>query len=172
KWKERKKIQTYIGTVLHAFFGIKCPDLVIGEALNFTYSRGELPKKVKRYFSSWLKGVMQTMIIMRCLRSGATYAVVNSAYTSQICSWCDCFGKRSGDIFHCLNGRCGRIVDADYNAARNVLKRYGDPDIRLFTPYKVVRSILEGRFQSVETVQPGPEKLAIRQVNPGANYLF
>lgn len=159
KWEERKKIQTYIGTVLHVFFGIKCPDLVIGEALNFVYNgKGDLPKKVRRYFSSWLKGVMGSMIIMRCLRSGATYVAVNSAYTSQVCSWCGCFGNRSGDVFHCPSERCGRVVDADFNAARNVLRRYRDPDIGLFTPHKVVRSILEGRSQSVETVQPGLQK--------------
>ena len=156
KWRERKKIETYIGRAIHIFFDSKCPDLVVGEALNFIYSGNKnLPKRVKRYFSSWLKGIINTMIIMRCLRSGATYVSVNAAYTSQVCSWCGCFGKRRGDIFHCRNGRCGRDVDADYNGARNVLKRYGDPDIGLFTPFKEVRSILEGRFQTVETVQPG-----------------
>jgi transposase len=162
KWRERKKIQTHIGRALGVFFKAQHPDLIVGEALNFVYrDRKGLPKRVRRYFSGWLKGVIQSMTAMGCLRSGATYAAVNSAYTSQVCSFCGCLGDRRGDIFHCLNGGCGRDVDADYNAARNVLKRYRDPDIGLFTPFKGVKSILEGRFRTVETVQPGPEKLAI-----------
>ncbi|MFW0859959.1 MAG: hypothetical protein AAGB97_07355 [Dehalococcoidia bacterium] len=56
-------------------------------------------------------------------------------------------------------------MDADYNGARNVLQRYDDPDIGLFTPREVAKCILEERFRTGETVHPGPEIL----VYPGAN---
>lgn len=162
KWTARNKINTHIGTAVHEFFQQKQPDVVAGEALNFNYQgKKSLPKKVRRYFSSWLKGVLQVVIEMRCLRSGATYASVNAAYTSQVCSWCGWLGKRSGDTFHCLNVRCGRVVDADYNGARNVALRYEDRDISLFTPFMEVKRILEQRFRSGETVHPGPEILAL-----------
>jgi transposase len=97
---------------------------------------------------------------MRCLRSGASYVPVNAAYTSQVCSWCGSFGKRRGDTFHCLEVGCGKVVDADYNGARNVLRRYGDPDIGLFTAKQAVKGIVEGRSRTAETVPPGLEKLA------------
>jgi hypothetical protein len=53
-------------------------------------------------------------------------------------------------------------VDADYNGARNVLKRYDDPDIGLFTSKEEVRRIVEGRSRTAETVPPGLEKLVSR----------
>ncbi|MBI1986864.1 MAG: transposase [Nitrospinae bacterium] len=115
KWAARKRIKTYIGTAVHKFFQQKQPEIVVGENLNFNHQgKTELPRKVKRYFSGWLKGVMQETIEMRCLRSGAAYASVNAAYTSQVCSFCGCFGKRNGNTFHCLNARCGRVVNAHY----------------------------------------------------------
>jgi transposase len=170
KWQMRKVILTYIATAFNVFFKSRKPDLVIGEALNFVYNgNGKLPKKVKRYFSHWLKGIMQNTIKLRCLRNGVTYVSVNAAYTSQVCSWCGCFGKRKGDTFHCPE--CGRVVDADYNGARNVLMRYFDPDIGLFTPFKDVKRILEERFQADETVHPGFEIL-YPQDNPKANNLL
>jgi transposase len=167
KWQMRKVILTYIATAFNVFFKTQKPDLVIGEALSFVYNgNGKLPKKVKRYFSFWLKGIIQNTIKLRCLRNGVTYVPVNAAYTSQVCSWCGRFGKRSGDTFHCHG--CGRVVDGDYNGARNVLMRYFDPDIGLFTPFKDVKRILEARFQAGETVHPGLEIL-YPQDNPRAN---
>ncbi|MCI0530023.1 MAG: transposase, partial [Nitrospira sp.] len=170
KWQARKKIKTFVGRAVHEIFEKKAPELVVGEELNFTYSGGrDLPKKVKRYFSGWLKGVLQQVIEMRCLRSGASYVPVNAAYTSQVCSFCGCFGKRNGDTFHCLKEGCGKVVDADYNGARNVLKRYQDPDTGLFTPKQEVKRIVEERFRSAETVQPGLQALPARGVNRRAN---
>lgn len=167
KHKARKIIRTYIGQAVHQLIETNHPDMVIGENLNFSYNgKKKLPRKVRRYFSSWLKGQLQDIITMRCQRSGAAFAPVNAAYTSQVCSWCGCFGTRSGDIFHCPN--CSREANANYNAARNTLQRYNDPDIGLFTPFREVKRILEERFRTGETVHPGLET-PLNVVNPRAN---
>ena len=63
-------------------------------------------------------------------------------------------GKRSGDKFHCENGE---VLQADVNAARNVLARLYDREIGRWMPYQQVKSILLKRTQchTVGTAQPG-----------------
>ncbi|MCP4701169.1 MAG: transposase, partial [Gammaproteobacteria bacterium] len=69
----------------------------------------------------------------------------NAAYTSQIDSRNGCLaGVRKGDLFHCEDGE---VLQADENAARNVLARLHDPGIDRWTPYKKVKSILLERTQ-------------------------
>ena len=53
---------------------------------------------------------------------------------------------------------CKVDVDADWNAAENVLARLNDSEISLWTPYQTVKSILQARIrQSDETVHSGLE---------------
>ena len=51
-------------------------------------------------------------------------------------------GKRVGDKFYRANGD---VLQADHNAALNVLARYEDAGITRFTPYQEVRRILLAR---------------------------
>ncbi len=48
---------------------------------------------------------------------------VNPAYTSQTCSKCGNVHEesRKGELYECVN--CGMKLDADYNAALNILQR-------------------------------------------------
>jgi len=48
-------------------------------------------------------------------------------------------GKRSGYSFHCFDGV---VLQADENAALNVLARLHDQEIDRWTPYQKVKSIL------------------------------
>ncbi|MCP4459093.1 MAG: hypothetical protein GY816_13885 [Cytophagales bacterium] len=48
-------------------------------------------------------------------------------------------GKRKGKKFHCFDGV---VLDADENAARNVLARLDDSEIHRWTPFQKVKSIL------------------------------
>jgi putative transposase len=54
---------------------------------------------------------------------GFTIKKVDPAYTSQTCSKCGSVHKesRKGELYECVN--CGMIIDADYNAALNILQR-------------------------------------------------
>ena len=78
-------------------------------------------------------------------RRGSTLVWVNCAYTSQMDSRHGVLlGRRSGDSFHCFD----RVVlHADQNAARNILARANDPEIRLYMPYEQVKSVLLGRTE-------------------------
>ena len=78
-------------------------------------------------------------------RRGSSVILVNSAYTSQMDSRYGILkGKRSGDSFHCFDGA---VLQADKNAARNVLARLHDSEIDRWTPYQKVKSILLKRTE-------------------------
>lgn len=97
----------------------------------------------KRRMSGWVKGVIAKTLQDVSHRRCSSVVVVNCAYTSQTCSSCECFGNRSGDKFHCTS--CGAVMQADYNAAMNVLARTRDQEIGRWTPFAKVKSILQSR---------------------------
>ena len=75
--------------------------------------------------------------------------------TSQIDSTTGLFtGTRKGDRFYCDSGV---VLQADHNAAVNVLARLYDPEIDQWTPYLKVRSIVQERTdrQRRELIAPG-----------------
>ncbi len=55
-------------------------------------------------------------------------------------------GKRCGDKFYCEDGE---VLQADVNAARNVLARLYDQEIDRWTPYKQVKAILLKRTSTI-----------------------
>ena len=72
-------------------------------------------------------------------------------------------GKRVGDKFYRANGD---VLQADHNAALNVLARLDDPDIGRFTPYKEVRRVLLARSPaqlSVNRLELGADSCSARQ---------
>ncbi len=68
---------------------------------------------------------------------------MNAAYTSQMDSATHLLeGKCVADTFYCTNGD---VLKADFNGARNLLHRYSDQEITLYTPHREVRRILLAR---------------------------
>ena len=71
--------------------------------------------------------------------------LVNAAYTSQIDSTNGLLiGERKGDRFYRANGD---VLDADTNAARNILARSNDNEIQQFMPFTKVKTILLDRIE-------------------------
>ena len=102
-------------------------------------------KNINRRLSAWTKGVISEALDRVSSRRGSAVVLVNPAYTSQIDSSTGCLdGKRCGDRFYCSDGV---VLQADQNAARNVLARLSDPDIDRFTPFKRVKAIVLERTQ-------------------------
>lgn len=168
----KHRLADFINLSLNLFFKENRVNVLVVESLKFSNWNKKLSKKVKRYFSSWLKGYLQKRIAYKCQENSVLLSEVNPAYTSQVCSLCGSLDTiRKDSRLHCTN--CGRDVDANYNASLNLLLRYNDPEISLYTPYKRVRYILEERFsRSVETGQPGvetPRTALVSGVNPTAN---
>ena len=68
-----------------------------------------------------------------CEESGINFIEVDPAYTSQTCSLCGFISKdsRQGERFCCV--KCGMEMDADINAAKNILMRgvYSPPSVSM-----------------------------------------
>jgi IS605 OrfB family transposase len=119
--------------------------VIVCEDLTSPISGKKASKNVSRRLSAWTKGVIAQAIENVSLRRGSTVVHVNAAYTSQMDSRNGTLsGKRRGDQFYCADGV---VLQADVNAARNVLAKFNDPEIGLWTPYQQVKSILLKRAE-------------------------
>ena len=135
------------------------------EDLTFkTKSKGKF-KKVNRRLSSWIKGVIDEAIIKYCFIYGTKLVYVNAAYTSQGDSRYDCalMGTRIGDSFI---GFDEVVLDADVNAAINILARLYDSEINLYTSAEKVKEILTKRANAVLSASVETAQLGLQDVAP------
>ena len=135
------------------------------EDLTFkTKSKGKF-KKVNRRLSSWIKGVIDEAIIKYCFIYGTKLVYVNAAYTSQGDSRYDCalMGTRIGDSFI---GFDEVVLDADVNAAINILARLYDKEINLYTSAEKVKEILIHRAEAVLSASVETAQLGLQDVAP------
>jgi IS605 OrfB family transposase len=155
--KQLNKHQSHVKTIVYNAVNrvVDKAKVIATEDLTTPIAGKKFSKEVSRRLSSWTKGVIAQAIENVSRRRGSTVHYVNAAYTSQIDSRNGTLlGKRSGDKFYCENGE---VLQADVNAARNVLARLYDREIGRWTPYQQVKSILLKRTQchTVGTAQPG-----------------
>ena len=140
--KQAVKHQAGVRTIVHEAVNqvIDKAAVIVTEDLTSPIAGNKFGKNVSRRLSSWTKGVIASAIENVSRRRGSTVIYVNAAYTSQMDS-CDgsLSGKRSGEKFYRENGE---VLQADVNAARNVLARLDDSEISRWLPYKQVKTIL------------------------------
>jgi hypothetical protein len=93
-----------------------------------------------------MRGALKERMGFLALVEGFHHEQTNPAYTSQTCPTCGFVDhdNRSGDMFQCLS--CGHRDDVDRVAAHNLMTRWTDPEITLYTPKAVVKAILLKRF--------------------------
>lgn len=119
--------------------------VIVAEDLTQPIAGKPRGKNWNRRLSAWTKGVTAQALRNVSDRRGSAVVVVNAAYTSQTDSRNGTFGRRCGRKFYCSDGV---VLDADHNAAANVLQRMSDPDITLRTPHTEVRRIIAARTRS------------------------
>ena len=149
----RARIKDKIYKAIHAV--VDKAAVMVTEDLTAPISGKNFGKNVNRRLASWTKGVIAEAIENVSQRRGSTLVLVNAAYTSPMDSRNGCLlGSRKGDQFYCFDGV---VLQADENAARNVLARLHDPEIDRWTPFKKVKSILLERTERLRlsTAQPG-----------------
>lgn len=128
------------------------PVKIIKEDL--TWTKEKLPKtgskalkKSRRNLASWTKGYLNRRLEYICDKYQTKYQDVNPAYTSQYCPNCGHhFKVRTGkhhELTYCA--KCG-WMNANTAAAKNIKNRENDPEIKLTTPYKQVKAILDKRI--------------------------
>lgn len=122
-------------------------------------------KKTNRLLSSWIKGVIDEAIIKYCFIYGTKLVYVNAAYTSQGDSRFNCalMGTRIGDSFI---GFDEVVLDADINAAINILARLYDKEINLYTSAEKVKEILTKRADAVLSASVETAQLGLQDVAP------
>lgn len=122
-------------------------------------------KNVNRRLSSWIKGVIDEAIIKYCFIYGTKLVYVNAAYTSQGDSRFNCalMGTRIGDSFI---GFDEVVLDADINAAINILARLYDSEINLYTSAEKVKEILTKRANAVLSASVETAQLGLQDVTP------
>ena len=143
KDKVHTKIKDMVYQATHKL--VDKAEFIAVEDLTSPITSKKFGKNVTRRLSAWTKGVIANAIEMVSRRRGSSVIIVNSAYTSQMDSrYGVLLGKRSGDSFYCFDKV---VLQADENAARNVLARLHDPEIDRWTPFQKVKSILLERTE-------------------------
>ena len=133
--------------------------VVASEDLTSPISGRAYGKDQSRRLAGWVKGMMAEAIEAVSQRRGSTLEIVNAAYTSQTDSrYGVLLGRRCGDAFYCFDGE---VLQADTNAARNILSRLYDNEIQLYTPYRDVKDILLGRTELFRAKQGFAQRLGL-----------
>ncbi|WAN69035.1 zinc ribbon domain-containing protein [Moorena producens JHB] len=97
-------------------------------------------KAVSRKLNSWMKGVMRDSLQKWADWTGSVVIEVQPSYTSQIDSRNGTLlGKRTGDNF---TGFDGVVLQADCNAAKNILARGTDFEITRYSSRAEVQAVL------------------------------
>jgi len=166
KWDRRQKryqaqVRDFLCRAAHSVVDragtIACEDLTASMT-----SAKVMHRDTQRRLSGWVKGVMADTLISISRRRGTALVLVNPAYTSQIDSRTGLLqGARRWDRFYGLDGV---VLDADTNAARNILARLYDDEITLYTPFREVKRLLRERSgTTVGTAPPGLESAGRRK---------
>lgn len=141
KERVRKHLRTIVFQSAHAI--VDKASVVVSEDLAASISNNQTWKRYNRLMSAWAKGVLAEALDSVCTQRQAKHCLVNAAYTSQMDSVTGLLqGKRVADRFYRINGD---VIQADHNAASNVLRRYYDTEITRYMPYREVRNILLSR---------------------------
>jgi hypothetical protein len=152
----RNRAQAQIRTIAYqaAHAVVDKAKKVVSEDLTSPISSNDKWRQYNRRMSGWAKGVLAKAIEEVCRQREAVHVIVNAAYTSQMDSFTGLLeGKRVGDKFYRSNGD---VVQADFNAARNVLYRSYDPEIARWIPFQQIRLILEARSSGATERQEAP----------------
>ncbi|NEP35907.1 zinc ribbon domain-containing protein [Moorena sp. SIO3B2] len=97
-------------------------------------------KALSRKLNNWMKGAMRDSLQKWANWTGSVVKEVQPSYTSQIDSRNGTLlGKRTGDNF---TGFDGVVLQADCNAANNILARGTDKDISRFSSRTEVQAVL------------------------------
>lgn len=147
KWNRRQKkhrlrICNIINQACHLI--VDKAGTIVVERLNWQ-GKSTLSRKKNRELSDWTKRELANQLSFVSNRRRAKIVEVNAAYTSRMDSrYGVLLGKRRGRKFIASDGV---VLDADQNAAQNVLDRLHDSEIHVYMKSTVVLSVLNKRTE-------------------------
>ncbi|NEP67259.1 MULTISPECIES: zinc ribbon domain-containing protein [unclassified Moorena] len=137
--KNQSEITAIIGAASKSLFNGESLK-VFAENLTQPIRNKRQSKAMSRKLNSWMKGVMRESLQKWANWTGSVVTEVQPSYTSQVDSVTGTLlGKRSGDNFTRFNGV---VLQADHNAAKNVLSRGTDKDITRYMSKTEVQAVL------------------------------
>ena len=139
--REKATIKNFIRRDLRRI--ITSPTVIFVEDLTSPIRNKLMSKGINRKLNQWMKGELQVSLEKISKETGSTLSLVNPAYTSQMCSFSrTLLGSRNGDRFTCYTGV---VIQADENAAMNILHRGSDDELHRYMKYAEVRKVLISR---------------------------
>ena len=120
--KLRNYLKNEINRVINRIIKLYSPKEIVIERLNFQSPK--LSKKMNRILQNFGKGIVRDKLNQLKEEYGIKVTEINPAYTSQTCSNCGYISpdnRKSQAVFICAF--CGKKINADVNAARNILLR-------------------------------------------------
>jgi IS605 OrfB family transposase len=139
--REKATIKSFIRSDLRRM--VTVPTVIFAEDLTQPIKGKQQSKGINRKLNQWMKGELQDSLEVISRETGSIIKLVNPAYTSQMCRQTGTLlGSRNGDRFTRITGV---VVQADENAALNILDRGSDSEITRYQKSGEVRTILLGR---------------------------
>ena len=118
----RNYLKNEINRVINRIIKLYSPKEIVIERLNFQSPK--LSKRMNRILQNFGKGIIRNKLNQLKEEYGIIITEVNPAYTSKTCSNCGYVSpnnRKSQSVFICAF--CGKKINADVNAARNILLR-------------------------------------------------
>ena len=156
----KRQKHTYIQAKQQAFHALKALNLsnvklLVLEDLKYVKSgkRGKFSRTLNRRLSHWLYTNVCNWLEHYCEMQGIKVMLVNPAYTSQYCPFCNNWDKRNrkGKVFQCST--CGSTEDTDTHASKNMelLGLAGLYSIRLLKQELAAKPRLQAKFLQILT---------------------
>ena len=137
--QDQSEIKAIIGAASKSVFGGKSLQ-VFAEDLTQPIKNKRQSKAMSRKLNSWMKGELRDSLQKWADWTGSVVTEVQPSYTSQVDSRNGTLmGKRTGD---CFTGFDGVVLQADHNAAKNVLARGTDFEITRYMSKAEVQAVL------------------------------
>ncbi len=117
----RAEIKSVLGCALKRIDFSQVQMLVIEDLRKVKHGkRGTFSRVFNRRLSHWLYAYVASLLERKCEELGIQLERKDPRYTSQFCSHCNKWDRRSrkGDKFCCVH--CGYLTHADHNAAHNL----------------------------------------------------
>lgn len=136
--KDQAAIASLIGSASKSLFSQQIK--VFAEDLTKPIKGRRQSKAMSRKLNSWMKGYMRDSLQKWANWTGSVITEVQPSYTSQVDSLTGTLlGNRTGDNFIRFTGD---VLQADLNAAQNLLVRGADKDITRFMSKEEVQAVL------------------------------
>ena len=120
KNRRTEQLHSYVNKEINRFIETEKPKIIYVPKLPPTQKRcGQ--KEINYSVSAWQRGYIRKRLEQKCKQHSIEIVEVFGKDISNVCSTCQSFGKKEGDMFYCT--RCDSRIDVKANAARNAKNR-------------------------------------------------